>query len=74
MSHVVPWFYAIKGLGRRDNCPSRKDLNNHVVQVVATKWKDLGIQLLNNGSAQDHLNIIEADYNKEVRKFLATWL
>ena len=63
-----------KGLGRRDDRPSPKDLNNHLVQVVATKWKDLGIQLLDDGSAQDILKNIEANHRKEVRKFLATWL
>ena len=52
----------IKGRGRLDR-PSHKELNNHVVEAVAVKWKDLGFQLLNNEST---LEIIEADHNKKV--------
>ena len=59
--------YAIKGRGRRSDRPSPKELNNHVVKAVAAKWKGLGFQLLNNGSAQHILDNIEADHNKEVR-------
>ena len=54
--------YAIKGRGRLDP-PSQKELNNHVVQKVADKWWDLGVQLLNDESK---LKIIKADHAKEV--------
>ena len=58
--------YAIKGRDCRSDRPSRKVLNNHVVEAVAVKWKDLGFQLLYNGSAKDILEIIEADHKGEV--------
>ena len=51
--------YAIIG-------PSIKELNDHVVQEVAVKWKDLGFQLLNSESVQHILEIIEADHKGEV--------
>ena len=58
--------YAIIGCGRRSDRPSIKELNGHVVQEVAVKWKDLGFQLLNNESVQHTLEIIEADHIREV--------
>ena len=58
--------YAIIGRGRRSDRPSIKELNDHVVQEVAVKWKDLRFQLLNNESAQDTLENNEADYKGEV--------
>ena len=58
--------YAIIGRGRRIDRPFIKELNDHVVQDVAVKWKDLGFQLLNNESAQRVLEIIEADHKGEV--------
>ena len=58
--------YAITGRGRRSDRPFIKELNDHVVQEVAVKWKDLGFQLLNNESAQHVLEIIEADHKGEV--------
>ena len=58
--------YAITGRGRRSNRPSLRELNNHVVEAVAIKWKDLGFQLLNNVLAQHILEIVEADHKGEV--------
>ena len=58
--------YAITGRGRRSDRPSIKELNDHVVQEVTAKWKDLGFQLLNNESAQYTLEIIEKDHKGEV--------
>jgi len=50
-----------------------------VVQAVAIKWRDLGVELLNTGSVQNDLAIIEANhrhvsnvgYNKVILAFLA---
>ena len=58
--------YVFKGRSRRSDRPSLKELNNHVVEAVAIKWKDLGFQLLYNGSVKDILEIIEADHKGEV--------
>ena len=58
--------YAITGRGRRSDRPFIKELNDHVIQRVAIKWKDLGFQLLNNESAQYTLENIEADHTGEV--------
>ena len=44
--------------------PSLKQLHNHVVQDVAVKWRDVGIQLLNTSSAKNTLDIIEANHKK----------
>ena len=53
-------MYVTEGRSR----PSLKQLNNHVVQAVAVKWRDLGIQLLNNTSAKNTLDIIEANHKQ----------
>ena len=58
--------YAITGCGRRSDRPFIEELNDHVVQDVAVKWKDLGFQLLNNESVQHTLENIEADHKGEV--------
>ena len=58
--------YATTGRGRRSDRPFIKELNDHVVQEVAVKWKDLGFQLLNKESAQHVLEIIKADHKGEV--------
>ena len=60
------WYYTVKGRGHQSDRPSIKELNDHVVQEVAVKWKNLGFQLLNNGSAQHVLETVEANHNKEV--------
>ena len=65
--------YSVKGRGRRYARPSVKELNNHVVEAAAVKWKDLGFQLLSNGSAQNILNNIEADHQKEVSFKFYRW-
>ena len=41
--------------------PSLKDLNDHVVNNVADKWRDLGIQLL-RPDQEKMLDIIAADH------------
>ena len=53
-------LYVAEGCGR----PSLKQLNNHVTEAVAVKWRDLGYQLLNSDSAQDTLDIIEANHKQ----------
>ena len=59
--------YAVMGRGRRSNRPSPRELNNHVVEAAAVKWKGLGFQLLNNETAQHILENIEADHKGEVK-------
>ena len=41
-----------------------KDLHDHVVQKVAHKWKDLGVQLLRTDQ-QEALRIIELDHPRD---------
>ena len=50
--------------GRGCDRPSLKQLNDHVIQAVAVKWRELGFQLLNNVSAQNILDIIEANHKQ----------
>ena len=58
--------YAIKGCGCRSDPTSPQELNKDVVEKVAVKWKDLGLELLNSESAQAILVNIEADYKGDV--------
>jgi len=53
-------FCCILGRGRR---PSFENLNDKVVQEVATKWRDLGGKLLGDDS-QKILDIIAEDNRK----------
>ena len=53
-------LYVAEGCGR----PSLKQLNIHVTKAVAVKWRDLGYQLLNSDSAEDTLDIIEANHKQ----------
>ena len=55
-----------KGRGHRSDRLSLKELNKHVVEKVAVKWKDLGLELLNSELAQHILDNIEADHKGEV--------
>ena len=45
--------------------PSLKDLHNHVVQRVAERWRDVGVQLLNT-TTESMLGIIEKDHPQDV--------
>ena len=47
-----------------DHRPLLKDLHDHVVLRVASKWKDLGVQLLRTDQ-QEALRIIELDYPRD---------
>ena len=58
--------------------PVMRDLNKHVVSLVATKWYDLGLELLDPKHERE-LEIIEKDYKMEgtkicCRKMLSKWL
>lgn len=53
-------YRMTEGRGR----PSLKQLNDHVVQAVADKWRDLGVQLLNSGLAQGILDNTEANHKQ----------
>ena len=55
-------FFKYKNEG--SDRPSMKQLNDHVVRNVAVKWRDLGIQLLDESSASTTLDIIEADHKQ----------
>ena len=60
-----------------DDRPSLKDLCNHVVQKVADKWRDIGIQLIDPTSARA-LDIIKANHPQDVTEcckcMLEKWL
>ena len=60
---------CIKGRSGGGNRPSLKQLNDHVVQEVAVKWRDIGVQLFDD-SAKSILDIIEADH-KDVSNFMS---
>ena len=49
--------------------PLLRDLHNYVVMEAAHKWRDLGLQLLENYQLE-MLNIIAADYPDDVRRCL----
>ena len=58
--------------------PSMKDLNKHVIPLVATKWYDLGLELLETKHERE-LNTIEKDSKVEgaktcCRKMFSKWL
>ena len=47
--------------------PTMKDLNEYVTPLVATKWYDLGLQLLETKYERE-LDIIEENYKNYVKK------
>ena len=57
--------------------PSLRDLYNHVVNQVAHKWRDLGIQLLRSDQ-ENVLNIIALDHPSDAvaccKSVLKKWL
>ena len=58
--------------------PSMKDLNKHVIPLVATKWYDLGLELLETKHERE-LDTIEKDSKVEgaktcCRKMFSKWL
>ena len=57
--------------------PSLKDLDDHVVTNVASKWRDLGVQLL-RPDQETILDIIEKDYPHDAasccKRVLEKWL
>ena len=61
----------IKGRAHRSYRPTPKQLNDHVVQEAAIKWRDVGIQLFHD-SANSILNIIEAN-NHNVSNFMGIY-
>ena len=69
-------MFAINTLDPRYGRPSMRDLNKHVIPLVATRWYDLGLELLET-QHERKLEIIEED-NKEVtkccRKMFSKWL
>ena len=60
-----------------DDRPSVKDLHNHVVEGVASKWRDFGVQLLNPVN-EGIFDIIEKDHPKSIiaccQSMLRKWL
>ena len=58
--------------------PSMKDLNKHVIPLVATRWYDLGLELLETKYERE-LDTIEKDSKAEgaktcCRKMFSKWL
>ena len=69
-------YYLYPGPQRR--ClPSMKDLNKHVIPLVATKWYDLGLELLETKHERE-LEIIETNHSNDAakccRKMFSKWL
>ena len=54
-----------------------KDLNKHVIPLVATRWYDLGLELLETEHERE-LDIIETNYENNAtkccRKMFSKWL
>ena len=54
-----------------------KDLNKHVIPLVATRWYDLGLELLETKQERE-LEIIETNHSNDAakcyRKMLSKWL
>ena len=53
-----------------------KDLNKHVIPLVATRWYDLGLELLET-KHDNEIEIIDTNYSDMVtccRKMLSKWL
>ena len=60
-------------------CPLLKDLCTHVVPVIADKWKDIGVQLLDSGILEQRvLEVIAADHPQSVedccKRMFDKWL
>ena len=57
--------------------PSMKDLNKHVIPLVATRWYDLGLELLETKHERE-LEIVETNYRNDAamccRKMFSKWL
>lgn len=61
---------------RHGSRPSMKDLNKHVIPSVATKWYDVGLELLET-KHEEELEIIETNNNDVktcCRKMFSKWL
>jgi len=57
------------------DCPSLIHLHNHVVQSVAPKWKDLGVQLSISPNVLDIINAnCPNDVEKSCKLMLDKWL
>jgi len=58
--------------------PSTKDLHNHVVQGVAGKWRDAGVQLLDPSISDTVLDITEIDHPQDsttcCKRMFRKWL
>ena len=72
-------FYIFVRRSARAGCdrPTLRDLTIHVIPLVATKWYDLGIELL-EPKHQNELNSIEGDTRNVAvtccRKMFSKWL
>ena len=57
--------------------PSMRDLNNHVISLVAKRWYELGLELLETQYERE-LEIIDTNYMNDVvtccRKMFSKWL
>ena len=70
------YFYP-DPLTRYDSRPSMKDLNNRVMPLVAAKWYELGLELLETKHERE-LEIIEREHSSDrtkcCRKMFSKWL
>ena len=68
---------SIYTLDPRYGRPSMRDLNKHVIPMVATRWYDLGLELLETQYERE-LEIIDTNYRNDVvtccRKMFSKWL
>ena len=75
---AFPKFPFLRKTSWYDSRPSMKDLNKHVIPLVATRWYDLGLELLETKHERE-LDIIEKDSKTEgvntcCRKMFSKWL
>lgn len=59
-----------------DARPTEKELNHHLIMEVAPRWREIGIELLDNHQVS-HLDIIAAnnhDVRKSCHEMLCFWL
>ena len=76
MDSIQCLFVSIFSLGY--DRPSLRDLHNHVIPAVASKWRDLGVQLLNPSTSDNILEIIKENHPQDVmgccKYMLQKWL
>ena len=76
MDSILCLFVSIFSLG--NDRPSMRDLHNHIIPAVASKWWELGVQLLNPSTSHNILEIIKENHPQDVMgccsNMLQRWL